>query len=147
MLISCPYCGPRDVSEFTYQGDGNRTRPDPASTDAAAWNAYVFDRSNVAGEHREFWQHSGGCRSHLTLLRNTVTHKVSSARMVRDRQPIVAVRKQLSTTQTALEEQALTAAKTLGKLKPRAAAPTASKRAASKSAAPAKPARKPRSEK
>ena len=26
MLITCPYCGPRDVSEFSYQGDGNRTR-------------------------------------------------------------------------------------------------------------------------
>ena len=24
MLITCPYCGPRDVSEFAYQGDGNR---------------------------------------------------------------------------------------------------------------------------
>ena len=24
MLITCPYCGPRDVIEFTYQGDGNR---------------------------------------------------------------------------------------------------------------------------
>ncbi|TIN67967.1 MAG: sarcosine oxidase subunit delta, partial [Mesorhizobium sp.] len=31
MLITCPYCGPRDVIEFTYQGDGNRERPDPAS--------------------------------------------------------------------------------------------------------------------
>ncbi|RUW18149.1 sarcosine oxidase subunit delta, partial [Mesorhizobium sp. M1A.F.Ca.IN.020.06.1.1] len=27
MLITCPYCGPRDVIEFTYQGDGNRERP------------------------------------------------------------------------------------------------------------------------
>ncbi|RUW59314.1 sarcosine oxidase subunit delta, partial [Mesorhizobium sp. M2A.F.Ca.ET.067.02.1.1] len=26
MLITCPYCGPRDVIEFTYQGDGNRQR-------------------------------------------------------------------------------------------------------------------------
>ena len=45
MLITCPYCGPRDVAEFTYQGDGNRERPDPASTDQAAWNAYVYDRA------------------------------------------------------------------------------------------------------
>ena len=58
MLIACPYCGPRDLSEFTYQGDATRTRPDPASTDQAAWNAYVYDRVNTAGDHAEFWQHS-----------------------------------------------------------------------------------------
>ena len=39
MLITCPYCGPRDLSEYSYQGDGLRTRPDPASTDQQAWNA------------------------------------------------------------------------------------------------------------
>jgi methylglutamate dehydrogenase subunit B len=77
MLITCPYCGPRDVSEFAYQGDANRTRPDPASADTAAWNAYVYDRINTAGDHREFWQHSGGCRSHLAVTRNTLTHRIS----------------------------------------------------------------------
>ncbi|MCO5065520.1 MAG: sarcosine oxidase subunit delta [Rhizobiaceae bacterium] len=83
MLISCPYCGPRDVSEFTYQGDGNRTRPDPASTDLDAWNAYVYDRVNIAGEHNEIWQHSGGCRMHLAVTRNTLTHKISGVRPAR----------------------------------------------------------------
>ena len=77
MLITCPYCGPRDVSEFSYQGDGNRTRPDPASTDQAAWNAYVYDRTNIAGDHKEIWQHSGGCRSHLAVTRSTLTHRIS----------------------------------------------------------------------
>jgi sarcosine oxidase subunit delta len=76
MLIPCPYCGARDVSEFTYQGDANRVRPDPASTDQAAWNAYVYDRTNPAGDHHEYWQHSGGCRSHLKVTRNTLTHRI-----------------------------------------------------------------------
>jgi sarcosine oxidase subunit delta len=83
MLINCPYCGPRDVSEFTYQGDGNRARPDPASTDQAAWNVYVYDRVNIAGDQNEIWQHSGGCRIHLAVTRNTLTHKISSVRPVR----------------------------------------------------------------
>jgi heterotetrameric sarcosine oxidase delta subunit len=87
MLITCPYCGPRDVAEFTYQGDGNRTRPDPASTDIATWNAYIFDRVNIAGEHNEIWQHSGGCRSHLAVVRNTLTHLITSVRMVRKTAP------------------------------------------------------------
>jgi sarcosine oxidase subunit delta len=87
MLISCPYCGLRDVSEFTYQGDGNRTRPEPASTDQQAWNDYVYDRLNPAGEHNEIWQHSGGCRSHLRVVRNTLTHKVASVGFVRETAP------------------------------------------------------------
>jgi sarcosine oxidase subunit delta len=84
MLISCPYCGPRDVSEYTYQGDGNRTRPDPASTDQEAWNRYVYDRLNPAGDHNEIWQHSGGCRAHLLVVRNTLTHTVSSVRFANE---------------------------------------------------------------
>ena len=84
MLIACPYCGPRDVAEFTYQGDGARTRPDAASTDPAAWHTYVYDRPNPAGEHREIWQHSGGCRSHLAVVRDTVTHRISSVRLCRE---------------------------------------------------------------
>lgn len=79
MLLTCPYCGPRDVSEFTYQGDGNRQRPAPEAQDLQAWNEYVYDRHNPAGDHNEVWQHSGGCRSHIRVTRNTMTHSVSSA--------------------------------------------------------------------
>jgi sarcosine oxidase subunit delta len=84
MLITCPYCGPRDLAEFTYQGDANRTRPDPASTDAAAWHDYVYERINTAGDHKEFWQHSGGCRSHLLVTRSTLTHGVGSVSFARE---------------------------------------------------------------
>lgn len=77
MRITCPHCGPRDLIEFSYQGDASLTRPDPASTDQDAWNAYVYDRANPAGEHREIWQHSGGCRKHLVVTRNTLTHAIS----------------------------------------------------------------------
>ena len=84
MIITCPYCGPRDLAEFAYQGDGNRTRPDPSSTDQAEWNAYVYDRLNPAGDHHEIWQHSGGCRAHLRVTRNTVTHTISSVTFARE---------------------------------------------------------------
>jgi methylglutamate dehydrogenase subunit B len=87
MLIACPYCGPRDVAEFTYQGDANRERPDPANVDQAAWNAYVYDRVNTAGDHREYWQHSGGCRAHLVLTRSTLTHRIATAAFAHDAQP------------------------------------------------------------
>ncbi|WP_370318395.1 sarcosine oxidase subunit delta [Oricola sp.] len=77
MRITCPHCGPRDLVEFSYHGDATLTRPDSASTDPDAWNAYVYDRANPAGEHHEFWQHSGGCRKHLVVTRNTLTHVIS----------------------------------------------------------------------
>ena len=83
MLIPCPYCGPRDVAEFTYQGDANRVRPELGSTDAEAWNVYVYDRLNSAGDHREIWQHSGGCRAHIVLTRSTLTHAISGASLAK----------------------------------------------------------------
>jgi heterotetrameric sarcosine oxidase delta subunit len=80
MIITCPHCGPRDLVEFSYRGDATLNRPDPASTDQGAWNAYVYDRDNPAGEHREIWQHAGGCRKHLVVTRNTLTHAISDVR-------------------------------------------------------------------
>ena len=84
MVINCPFCGPRDLSEFTYLGDADAlaARPDQASTDQAAWNTYVYDRTNPAGDHAEIWQHSGGCRKFLRIVRNTVTHEIISVEMV-----------------------------------------------------------------
>ena len=87
MLIDCPYCGPRDQAEFTYQGDATRKRPAPQSTRQAAWDAYVYDRPNPAGPHSEYWQHSGGCRAHLVVRRDTLTHGISSATLARDDAP------------------------------------------------------------
>lgn len=83
MLITCPYCGPRDLAEFSYQGDANGTRPDPTSQDARAWSDYVFQRTNAAGPHREYWQHAGGCRAHLVVVRDTTTHEIASVDFAR----------------------------------------------------------------
>ena len=84
MRIACPFCGPRDLIEFTYHGDAANAlaRPDPASTDQAAWNAHVYDRANPAGDHDELWQHAGGCRRFLKVTRNTVTHEVGAVEML-----------------------------------------------------------------
>ena len=60
MRIPCPYCGERDVREFSYLGDANVVRP--KTDDAAAFHAYVNLRDNPAGAHREFWYHASGCR-------------------------------------------------------------------------------------
>jgi methylglutamate dehydrogenase subunit B len=77
MRIPCPYCGDRDLIEFTYLGDAGPARPDPNS-DAAAERFYeaVYLRDNPAGPHQELWYHSSGCRTWLKVTRNTRTHEV-----------------------------------------------------------------------
>ena len=63
---------------------GDRRRPEAASQDLDAWNSYVYGRLNPAGDHNEIWQHSGGCRIHLRVVRNTLTHEMSSPVPVRE---------------------------------------------------------------
>lgn len=75
MLIPCPHCGPREVSEFTYGGDATRSRPAPTAPEAE-WCAYVYARENPRGAHREFWQHTGGCRAIFVVTRDVTTHEI-----------------------------------------------------------------------
>ena len=80
MLIPCPFCGARDLSEFAYLGDATPTRPDPAAPDAMrAFHDYVYLRDNPAGPHREFWHHVAGCRSWLIVTRDTLSHEILAA--------------------------------------------------------------------
>jgi len=79
MRIKCPFCGPRDVSEFAYFGDTAR-RPDPADPQAPArFYEAVYLRDNLAGSHDEFWYHTSGCRGWLRVRRNTRTHQILDA--------------------------------------------------------------------
>ena len=78
MLIPCPYCGPRDVTEFSYGGDAGARQP-LASAPEGEWTRYVYLRDNPCGPHDELWQHSAGCRRWIAVTRNTLTHDVMSA--------------------------------------------------------------------
>ena len=82
MIIPCPYCGPRDASEFTYSGDATVIRPDETNTTIDDWADYIYQRKNPAGDHQDYWHHVQGCRSLLKVKRNTVTHVVYSAEIV-----------------------------------------------------------------
>jgi methylglutamate dehydrogenase subunit B len=83
MRIPCPYCGSRDVQEFSYLGDANLRRPDPEAPEAA-FHDYVYLRDNPAGPHRELWYHGSGCRNWLVVTRNTVTHVITGARFAKE---------------------------------------------------------------
>ncbi len=77
MRIACPYCGPREIGEFSYLGDAKPQRP---AADGAedVFSDFVYLRDNIAGEMSEYWYHGGGCRSWLKVARNTVTHGIAS---------------------------------------------------------------------
>jgi heterotetrameric sarcosine oxidase delta subunit len=78
MRIHCPFCGERDLTEFTYGGDATYLRPDPAGADAQArFVEAVYLRSNPAGPHVELWYHAYSCRAWLRVTRDTRTHEVS----------------------------------------------------------------------
>jgi heterotetrameric sarcosine oxidase delta subunit len=82
LLITCPHCGPRDHSEFSYGGDAAVVRPDPATVSDEAWAAYIYLRDNPKGPHRELWQHTAGCRAWITVARDTLTHAISGTALV-----------------------------------------------------------------
>jgi sarcosine oxidase subunit delta len=75
MLLTCPYCGPRDESEFVCGGTTHIVRPSLEASHAA-WGEYLFFRENPKGLHRERWRHSFGCGQWFNLVRHTVTHEV-----------------------------------------------------------------------
>jgi heterotetrameric sarcosine oxidase delta subunit len=77
LAIPCPWCGPRDETEFSYGGEAHIVRPaDPQSLSDAEWADYVFMRANTKGPHRERWVHSHGCRRWFNVERNTATNEI-----------------------------------------------------------------------
>lgn len=72
LLITCPWCGARCMSEFSYHGEAHIERPQaPAEVTDQAWGAYLFMRNNPKGLHRERWMHAYGCRRWFYALRDT----------------------------------------------------------------------------
>jgi sarcosine oxidase subunit delta len=75
--ITCPYCGCRDHSEFSYVGDATVSYPPlSAKTDTENWFDSTYLRDNPRGPHLEYWQHVHGCRTFVKVLRDTATHEV-----------------------------------------------------------------------
>jgi sarcosine oxidase subunit delta len=80
LRIPCPFCGPRDHSEFAYEGDASVTYP-ALDASEAEWFEAVFLRKNPRGPASELWHHVLGCRAHLIVERDTASHEVTGARL------------------------------------------------------------------
>ncbi|MEX0959385.1 MAG: sarcosine oxidase subunit delta [Burkholderiales bacterium] len=77
LLIECPWCGPRDETEFRYGGEAHVSRPElPDTMSDAQWAEYLFMRNNPKGLFAERWNHTAGCRRWFNAIRHTVTHQV-----------------------------------------------------------------------
>ena len=76
LLIDCPHCGPRDVTEFHYGGEAHIARPaDPSALSDAEWRDFLFIRSNPKGVHFERWRHINGCARFFNAVRETVSDR------------------------------------------------------------------------
>ncbi len=83
MRIQCPYCGERSNDEFYVLGDADVMTARPSGDDKSAFHEYVYLRTNTAGEHRELWYHSAGCRRWLVVTRDTRTHAIANVAFAR----------------------------------------------------------------
>lgn len=79
LLITCPYCGPREELEFRCGGQSHVIRPGPAETVSDSdWGDYLFTRDNPKGLHLERWVHSHGCGRWFNVARHTATHRIEA---------------------------------------------------------------------
>jgi heterotetrameric sarcosine oxidase delta subunit len=89
LLITCPYCGPRDESEFSCGGEAHIARPvDSMALSDAEWADYLFMRKNPKGLHCERWNHARGCRRWFNVARDTVSHEIAAVYAMGEPPPV-----------------------------------------------------------
>jgi sarcosine oxidase subunit delta len=81
MRLTCPFCGPRGIEEFSYFADATVHRPTAAAT-PNEWVNYVYLRENPAGPHSELWYHASACRQFLKVERDTRTHAILATEII-----------------------------------------------------------------
>ncbi|MGH8792680.1 MAG: sarcosine oxidase subunit delta [Stackebrandtia sp.] len=75
LSIPCPWCGPRNSSEFGYSGEV-AARPDPVAATPLQWRGYLYLRDNRADWTTERWFHRHGCRRYFVVERHLTTHEI-----------------------------------------------------------------------
>jgi sarcosine oxidase subunit delta len=87
LLISCPWCGPRDEMEFACGGQSHIIRPDFREATDETWTDYLYLRINPKGVHYERWLHAAGCRRWFNVARNTTDHRILAVYQIGDPKP------------------------------------------------------------
>jgi sarcosine oxidase subunit delta len=68
--LTCPNCGKRNVTDFTYGGEYQQ-RPNP-DADILAWTKFVYLKDNIKGLQVEWWYCRSGCQRWFLCERDTV---------------------------------------------------------------------------
>lgn len=76
LILSCPNCGERNVSEFRFGGEYNPRPPDPNACGDAELAAYLYLRDNRLGVEKAWWFHQAGCGLWFLAERHTKTQEV-----------------------------------------------------------------------
>jgi sarcosine oxidase subunit delta len=84
MRLTCPLCGERDLREFAYRGSAKLLARPAGDAGAGAFHDYLNLRDNPAGPNPELWQHAGGCRAWLRVVRDTRDHRVLEVALARE---------------------------------------------------------------
>jgi len=84
MRINCPNCGERDRREFYYSGDAVALRRPAPDAGPQAWDDYLHNRDNPAGETSDLWFHEAGCGAWVVVQRNTVTHAIADVTLAEE---------------------------------------------------------------
>jgi heterotetrameric sarcosine oxidase delta subunit len=88
LLIRCPFCGERDISDFAYGGEAHVARPrDGETMSDGEWADYLFLRTNPKGIFAERWNHQAGCRRWFNVVRNTATDAILAVYKVGEPRP------------------------------------------------------------
>jgi sarcosine oxidase subunit delta len=82
-LFPCPFCGPRDETEFSFATEAGNARPVPAAdVTAETWARYLHFAGNPKGATREVWLHQT-CGEFFVIERDTVSHVVGEGEAAR----------------------------------------------------------------
>lgn len=75
LLLTCPYCGARNETEFDCGGESHLIRPLIDCSDDE-WADYLFFHHNPRGTNLERWRHTFGCGRWFNVARDTVSHRI-----------------------------------------------------------------------
>ncbi|WP_296745719.1 sarcosine oxidase subunit delta [Mesorhizobium sp.] len=86
-IFSCPYCGPRDETEFHFALESGKHRPEPAAAVSNVdWAHYLHFKRNPKGETSEVWLHLT-CGEYFVMRRDTLSHDVHETRCLHGGRP------------------------------------------------------------
>ena len=76
LLLGCPNCGERSVSEFRFGGEYVPRPENSDQEDDESWASYLYTRTNALGYQTEWWYHQSGCGLWFLADRHTKTQHV-----------------------------------------------------------------------